>query len=107
MSFCRQAPKIHRKCCTSPVRPASDHEQNSADSEREQFFKKPKIDEESAETPQVCEKSEIADQVESSQRIVDQDFTDLPSCSSSERVCSSLRQRNGVVLGCHPNGEDI
>ena len=59
------------------------------------------IDEESAETHEVCEMSEIADEVEISQRFVDQDFTDLPSCSFSELVCS-LRQKSGVVLGVSP-----
>ena len=35
MSFCRQAPKIHQNCCTSPIRTASDHERNSW---RQQWF---------------------------------------------------------------------
>ena len=70
----------------------------SSDLEGEQMFISSGIDEESAETPQVCEMSEIANEVESSQRLVDQDFTDLLSCSFSERGCS-LRQRSGVVLG--------
>ena len=53
----------------------------------------------SAETSLVSEKSEIADEIaESSQRLVDQKFTELPSCSFAERVCS-LRQGSTVVLG--------
>ena len=70
---------------------------DSSEAEGEQTFRRSGVDEESAETPQVCEMSDIADGVESSQRLVEQDFTDLPSCLFSERVCS-LRQRCGVVL---------
>ena len=76
----------------------SETAKDSCDLERKHMFQRSGFGEESAETPQVFEMSNVADEVEESQRLVDQDSTDLPSCSFSKRVCS-LRKKNWVVLG--------
>ena len=84
----------------------SETAEDSSNSEGEQMFIRSGIDEESAETPQVCGVFEVADEVESSQRLVGQDFTDLPTCSFSIRVCSFI-QESGAYWPCLPNGDDI
>ena len=94
----QRSTKIVARLRSEQRRIMSETAEDSSDSEGEQMFIRSGIDEESAQTPEVCEMSEIADEVEISQRLVDQDSTDLPSCSFSERVCN-LRQRSGVVLG--------
>ena len=65
------------------------------------------LDEESAETPQVSERSQIANENENSQRLVDQDFTDLLSYSFAERTCSLRQSSVGSYRACLPKEEDI